>query len=87
MTLIDKPPLAHFSDLVGSQKKRFNNALNKYVSELPEEEWEQKITTDFNEIVLDDIMNERFQAEKYYVGSVNLTPQLLEEPKEEKIEV
>lgn len=32
MTKIDKPPLAYFKDLVGSQQKKFNSALNKYVN-------------------------------------------------------
>ena len=87
MTKIGMPPLCQFRDLMGSQQKRFNKALNKYVNELPEDGWDEIITQDFNTIVLDDVMNDKFKAEKQYVGNVCLTPQLLEEVKEEKIEV
>lgn len=87
MTALSIPALTDFKDLLGAQKRKFNKELNKYINELPEDDWNEKIIKDFNEIVLADIFNEDFQPEKIFVVNENTVPILLLPDEEEKIEI
>jgi hypothetical protein len=66
MNLIGKQPLTRFSQLLNKEKRIFNEKLNEYIHQLPEE-WENKIATDFELMCNDEIFNENFCPEKFMV--------------------
>ena len=66
MNLLGKPPLTRFSQLVNKEKRLFNEKLNEYIYQLPEE-WENKIAMDFEIMCNDEIFNENFNPEKFMV--------------------
>ena len=66
MNRIGKQPLTRFSQLLNKEKRIFNEKLNEYIHQLPEE-WENKIAMDFELMCNDDIFNENFNPEKFMV--------------------
>ena len=75
--------MGSFKDLLASEKREFNGFLNKYIHSLPEEDWQTVITNEFNEIVLKEIFNDNFDADKYFCPEVNTEIQYLDHVKEE----
>jgi hypothetical protein len=66
MHLIGKPPLTRFNQLLMKEKRLFNEKLNEFIENLPNE-WEEKLQNEFHQICNDEIFNENFNAEKYLV--------------------
>jgi hypothetical protein len=78
---MNKPLLTRFNQLDDREKKKFNKILNQYIQSLPpfKEDWMDKLVDDFNELCLDNILNEKFDPAKCYCPDVNVEPTLLNE--------
>jgi len=83
MSKMQKPPLTSFFSLEKSQKTKFNRIMNEYIASLPEE-WKDKMESDFNTIVNEDILNEDFDPSKVFVKDVNMKPEMLLSPEQEQ---
>lgn len=70
MVQLGKPPLTSFKSLSGGGQKKFNQALNAYIRELPEE-WDAKLQEDFNTACNDELYTNKFKAEAQFVGILN----------------
>jgi len=53
-----------FGGLLTSEKLTFNRLMNEFIASLPDEGWEKALTDEFNEIVLKNILNDKFDASK-----------------------
>jgi len=79
--------LGTFGGLLTSEKRTFNLLMNEFIATLPDEGWEKVVTDEFNEIVLKNILNDKFDASRARCAVVGmgveqfLSP--LEEAKEE----
>jgi hypothetical protein len=85
LNFMGKNMLLALRDLTKGEQKKFQKELNEYVRNLPDDDWEDKITKDFNDLVCSDLMNANFKPEVLDCKIVNLTPMLLE--KEETVEM
>jgi len=65
MSRIGKFPLTPFHRLLNGEKAKFNEVLNQYISDLPDENWEQHITDDFNQICSEEVFTSLFKPELY----------------------
>ena len=66
--------LKKFSQLSKREQVYFNDEMNKYLRELPEENYLEKITQDFNKIMHDVLTSEDFKAELQRVKRGSTTP-------------
>lgn len=66
--------LTSFSKLNKRQQAYFNEELNKYILELPEENYLKKITDDFNLIMSDILTSDDFKPEQQRVYKSSTTP-------------
>jgi hypothetical protein len=66
MDHMDYYPLTPFKSLRPKEQKRFNEKLNGYIKELPEDErdWNAKMQEDFNEVCVREIFTEDFDPSK-----------------------
>ena len=71
MVQLNQPPLTSFKSLSGGKQKKFNELLNTYIRELPDEDWESKIQSDFNTACQDELFTQKFKAESNFVGILN----------------
>ena len=55
MSKLNKYPLTAFDTLSFKEKRIANELLNNYIREFPERGWEDKLTTDFNQICVEEI--------------------------------
>ena len=55
MSKLNKYPLASFESLTFKEKRIANELLNDYIRRLPERDWLDKLTTDFNQICVEEI--------------------------------
>jgi hypothetical protein len=76
MTKMALDPFSLFKDLGESQKKKYNRILNQYIQSLGENGVEQ-LKAEFDQLVMEDILTEKFKAEKCPVQILNSEPQLL----------
>jgi hypothetical protein len=76
MTKMALDPFSLFKDLGESQKKKYNRILNQYIQSLGENGVEQ-LKADFDQLVMEDILTEKFKPEKVFVPVMNSEPQLL----------
>ena len=53
-----------FAGLLTSEKRTFNRLMNEFIALLPDEGWEKYLTDEFNEIVLKNILNDKFDASR-----------------------
>ena len=63
-------PLGNFKSLTRGEKKRFNELLNTYINNLPDD-WCNQVNADFYSVCNDDIFNEKFKAEDSLVTTTN----------------
>ena len=66
--------LTPFSKLNKRQQVYFNEELNKYIHDLPDEGYLEVITKDFNKILHDVLTSEDFKPEQQRVKRVSTTP-------------
>jgi hypothetical protein len=66
MSKMGRPPLTQFRDLLQTQQTKFNRLMNEYIADLGED-WNTKLTADFDLIVNEDILNEEFDPSKVFV--------------------
>lgn len=83
MSKMGRPPLTQFKDLPPSQKTKFNRIMNEYIQSLGED-WETKLTDDFNLIVNEDILNEEFDAGRLFVKDTITERKVLLSPEQEE---
>ena len=50
--------------MLTSEKRTFNRLMNEFIATLPDEGWEKALTDEFNEIVLKNILNDKFDASR-----------------------
>ena len=75
---LGRPPLSAFDSLPPSQQNKFNRVMNEYIREhLYGDDWYDKLRSDFNQIVIEDILNEEFDPSKQFVVECNTDCQLL----------
>lgn len=55
MSKLNKYPLTAFDTLSFKEKRVANEILNDYIRKLPEQDWSSKLTTDFNQICVEEI--------------------------------
>lgn len=89
MDHMDYHPLTPFKSLRPKEQKRFNEKLNEYIKELPEDErdWNAKMQEDFNEVCVREIFTEDFDPSKIpvYTGAYkDLEEESREEAKKEQ---
>ena len=51
-----------FAGLLTSEKRTFNRLMNEFIASLPDEGWEKVLIDEFNEIVLKNILNDKFDV-------------------------
>lgn len=76
MTKMSLNPFSSFKDLEESQKKKYNRLLNQYIQSLGDKGVEQ-LKEEFDQLVTEDILTEKFRAELCPVQILNTEPQLL----------
>jgi len=76
MTKMALDPFSLFRDLGESQKKKYNRILNQYIQSLGENGVEQ-LKAEFDQLVMEDILTEKFKPELCPVQILNSEPQLL----------
>jgi hypothetical protein len=76
--------LTPFSKLSKREQSYFNDELNKYIKELPENNYLEVITKDFNKILHDVFSSNDFRPDLYQVSKHNRTP--IEVGKDENVE-
>ena len=76
MTKMALDPFSLFRDLGESQKKKYNRILNQYIQSLGENGIEQ-LKQDFDQLVMEDILTDKFKPETVFVPQINSEPQLL----------
>jgi len=70
--------------LLTSEKRTFNLLMNEFIATLPDEGWEKIVTDEFNEIVLKNILNDKFDASRATCAAVGTgVEQFLPPPMEE----
>jgi len=73
MDHMDYFPLTAFKSLRPKEQRRFNEKLNEYIKELPEDkcDWNAKMQDDFNEVCVREIFTEDFDPSKVpvYTGA------------------
>lgn len=55
MSKLNKYPLTNYETLTFKEKRVANDILNDYIRKLPEHDWLSKLTTDFNQICVEEI--------------------------------
>lgn len=87
MDHMDYYPLTAFKSLRPKEQKRFNEKLNEYIKELPEDkcDWNAKMQDDFNEVCVREIFTEDFEPSKVPVYTGAYKEQQDELIEEEKI--
>ena len=76
--------LKKFSQLNKRQQVYFNEELNKYIHDLPDEGYLEVITKDFNKILHDVLTSDDFKPEQQKVKRVSTTP--IEVAKDESVD-
>lgn len=76
MTKMALDPFSLFRDLGESQKKKYNRILNQYIQSLGENGVEQ-LKQEFDQLVTEDILTDKFKPETVFVPQINSEPQLL----------
>jgi len=74
MIEMNKPPLTSFKSLTAGQQKKFNLACNKYIKETLyplNDDWEEKLKSDFNIGCTDELYVGSFKAEAQYCPILN----------------
>jgi hypothetical protein len=56
---LNKYPLTNFNSLSMKEKRIANEILNKYIKDLPGENWEDVLKKDFNQICLEEIFDNK----------------------------
>jgi hypothetical protein len=82
MKKMEQKPLTRFYTLPQALKAKHTRLLNEYISTLPED-WEEKLLSDFNTIVLEDVLTEDFDPSKEYVKDCNTERQLIISPEQQ----
>ena len=65
MSRIGKFPLTPFHRLLAVEKAKFNEFLNQYIRDLPEDNWEQHMTDEFNQVCSEEVFTSSFKPELY----------------------
>jgi len=80
------PLLSSFRDLTTGKQKKFNKLMNEYIyNDLANcNDWEEKLTADFNDLVNTELLHEKFQPEKVTVPILVSKPELLITPEQKE---
>jgi len=72
-------PLTSFHDLIESRKTKFNKLLNEYIKTNLGDfvNWQEILEKEFNEIVLEEVLNENYNPSKEPVPLLNTERELL----------
>jgi len=62
MSRIGKHPLTSFNRLVNGEQRKFNRIMNEYLNSLGED-WETKLTEEFNRVCDEDLFTDSFNPE------------------------
>ena len=73
-------PLQKYNNLSYASQKDFDNRLNKYIQQLPDENWEAELINDFIEIMNNKIFVKEFNANEWQCDEVITDVQHLEKP-------
>ena len=65
MSRIGKFPLTPFHRLLNGEKAKFNEVLTQYIRDLPEDNWEQHMTDEFNQVCSEEVFTSSFKPELY----------------------
>jgi len=76
MELFDRPVSTPFKNLKAYEQRKFNRILNEYIESLGEE-WETKLTSDFNRVCSEHIFDKDFDPEKQFIRELNTDIQYL----------
>ena len=76
---MDKPPLYNFHKLPSKEKLKFNQILNEYIKKLPEDDWKDQLTKEYQKILSDEVFTPEFKASDYEPININPEIQLLTE--------
>ena len=76
MTKMALDPFSLFRDLGESQNKKYNRILNQYIQSLGENGVEQ-LKQEFDQLVTEDILTDKFKPETVFVPQINSEKQLL----------
>ena len=66
-----KPILTKYSSLTQREQRQYNESLNSYIYNLPEDYYIEKITKDFNEIVYDYLTDPKTKIEELPIQNIN----------------
>jgi len=76
MVRLRKPPLTAFKGLANGEQRKFNRVMNEYIQSLGED-WETKLTADFNQTCDEDLFTNSFKPEVLPVSQREGTKELL----------
>jgi hypothetical protein len=82
MKQLGRPPLTRFYTLPQALKTKHTRLLNEYISTL-RDDWEEKLLTDFNTIVNEEILTEEFDPSREFVKDCNTEKQLIISPEQQ----
>ena len=76
MELFERPVSTPFKNLKAYEQRKFNRILNNYIESLGED-WEIKLTSDFNRVCCEHIFDKDFDPEKHFIRELNTDIQYL----------
>ena len=76
MELFERPVSTPFKNLKAYEQRKFNRILNEYIESLGED-WEIKLTSDFNRVCSEHIFDKDFDPEKQFIRELNTDIQYL----------
>ena len=65
-----------FNSLPKRKQKEYNQFLNDYIKSLGED-WREVLEKEFNEVVLDEILNDKFEASNQFIPQLNTKREML----------
>ena len=77
------PLMTAFYSLNPTMKTKFNRVMNEYISSLGED-WETTLTTDFNTLINENLLNEDFDASKQYIKELTVDKKIWFSPEQEQ---
>jgi hypothetical protein len=82
MKQMGQKPLTRFYNLPQALKTKHTRLLNEYISSLGDN-WEEKLWSDFNTIVNEDILTEDFDPSREFVKLCNTEKELIISPEQQ----
>ena len=71
MNKMGKPPLTNFHRMLTKDRTIFHKEMNAYIKSFPDNDWNEKLTQEFQNVCCDEIFNEDFQPAMYEPLHIN----------------